>query len=401
MFALASLLLATQAAAQTEKILHSFSSTGTGGLAPSAGLIFDGSGNLYSTTPYGSTYNDGTVFELLPASGGGWVEKAIHVFGSSTKDGTGSFAAVIFDAAGNLYGVAASGGQYGYGDVFELVPKTTGAWEEKILHSFNQNSIDGTYPFAGLILDAAGNLYGTTVQGGNSGKGIVFELSPTVSGPWTETIVHQFGSISGDGSAPEGTLIMDASGNLYGTTTLGGAKNDGIVFELSPTGGGSWMETILHTFGEGSDGQLPQAGLIMDASGNLYGTTSYGGDHNNSGTVFEVSPTGGGAWTEAVLHNFGNSSDDGVDPVDSLIFDSTGNLYGTTSAGGAYGFGTVFKLSPRTGGGWTEARLHMFGNGLDGQTPAGNLIFDASGNLYGTTVGGGVNDDGTVFEITP
>lgn len=407
MFVMATLMTVTGAAAQTEKVLHSFNNTGVGGDSPQAGLIFDSSGNLYGTTGAGSTYNDGTVFELSPTSLAGWSEKVLHIFGSSSQDGTGTFAGVIFDSAGNLYGVAASGGLYGYGDVYELSPNATGGWTEKILHNFNQNGTDGTDPFGGLILDASGNLYGTTDVGGVHGFGIAFELSPSGAASWTETILHQFDNNGVDGLNPEGGLIMDASGNLYGTTTFGGTNRNcngsacGTVFQLTPGSGGSWTETILHDFGNGIDGRMPQAGLVLDSSGNLYGTTSYGGTHNNSGTVYEVSPAAGGGWTEKVLHSFGGSPIDGIDPVDTLIFDSAGNLYGTTSAGGAYGFGTAFELSPPTSAGWTEKMLHSFGNGKDGQYLAGGLVFDTSGNLYGTTIAGGAYGFGTVFEITP
>jgi len=396
-------LLATILPAQ-EKILHSFNNTGIGGDTPSAGLILDSAGNLYSTTSAGSTYNDGTVFELSPPSTStSWTLKVLHIFGSGSKDGTGTFASVISDPAGNLYGVAAGGGLYGQGDVYELSPNGAGGWTEKLLHNFNQNGTDGTDPFGGLIRDAAGNLYGTTDVGGEFGFGVVFEVSPTGAGTWTETILHQFGSVTDDGHNPEGGLLMDSAGNIYGTTTFGGPYNSnctgtcGTVFELTPGAGGTWTETVLHTFGSGSDGFEPQAGLVMDSTGNLYGTTSYGGA-NGKGTAFVLSSSSG-TWTEKLIHNFGASPVDGVDPVDPFIFDSAGNLYGTTSAGGAYGFGTAFELTPKSGGGWTEKQLHSFGNGKDGQYCAGPLLFDSAGNLYGTTLAGGAFGYGTVFEI--
>jgi len=183
MFTLAMLTTARRADAQTEKILHSFNGTGMGGQAPEAGLIFDSSGNLYSTTSYGSTYGDGDVFELSPGSGGTWNTKVLHIFGSSSKDGTGTFAGVIFDSAGNLYGVAGGGGLYGYGDVFELSPKSGGGWTEKIIHNFNQDGTDGTYPFGPLTFDTSGNLYGTTTLGGTDGQGIVFPAAGSTEEP--------------------------------------------------------------------------------------------------------------------------------------------------------------------------------------------------------------------------
>jgi len=392
-------------AASKEKVLHSFN--GKDGNGP-AGLIFDGSGNLYGTTSVGGKYDYGTVFELSPKTGGGWTETVLHNFDYNHKDGTLPEPSLIFDRSGNLYGTTDLGGKYEYGTAFELSPKAGGGWAETVLHSFNHNGKDGTYPYAGLIVDANGNLYGTTWEGGKSspecktGCGTVFELSPKTRGGWTETILHSFNDK--DGVLPEASLIFDASGNLYGTTFLGGKDGAGTVFELSPKTGGDWTETILHIFGEGSDGVYPVTSLIFDASGNLYSTTFLGGNYGY-GTVFELSPKTGGGWTETILHNFNNGGNGGYIPFAALILDASGNLYGATSAGGKYGSngagGTVFELSPKTGGGWTETVLHSFGNGTDGNSPASALIFDSSGNLYGTTSGGGEYGNGTVFEVSP
>ena len=402
----------------TEEVLYSFLNNGMDGSNPYAGLIFDKNGNLYGTTYVGGTNGDGTAFELTPAVGGGWTEKVLHTFGNGT-DGTNPWAGLIFDKNGNLYGTTHGGGTYyiGYGTVFELTPAAGGGWTEKVLHSFNPADGDGQTPEAGLIFDAVGNLYGTTVGGGTYGDGTVFELTPAVGGNWAEKVLYSFNPNRGDGVGPAAGLIFDAAGNLYGTTYWGGTYDCpgvppgcGTVFELTPTAGGGWTEKVLHSFlNNGTDGTHPAFGtLIFDALGNLYGTTEEGGTHSSCyggcGTVFELTPTAGGGWTEKVLHNFGNGAD-GAYPFASLIFDATGNLYSTTQGGGTYGDGTVFELTPAAGGDWTENVLHNF-NITDGLEPYTGLIFDAAGNLYGTTYGGGNygcdgTACGTVFELTP
>jgi uncharacterized repeat protein (TIGR03803 family) len=259
---------------------------------------------------------------------------------------------VVFDAAGNLYGTTFGGGTYticegGCGVVFELSPAGNGTWTEKILLNFGSDYTDAYAPdFGPLIFDAAGNLYGTSGGGGTYGSGTAFEISPAASGSWTETILHSFGSGSGDGSLPQGGLTFDAAGNLYGTTYYGGAYNFGMAFELTPAGGGTWSETIMHSFdGETGDGTLPRANLILDSSGNVYGTTT-GGGANIVGTVFELSPGSGGSWTETILHSFQDNVKDGEHPGASLIFGSSGNIYGTTAGGGEKSGGTVFEITP-------------------------------------------------------
>ncbi len=397
------LLVTSTWAATHESVSHSFNNNGTDGANPYASLAVDGAGNFYGTTVEGGIHNLGTVFELSPREGGGWTERVLHSFGHGT-DGTGPYANLVIDAAGNLYGTTQLGGIHNSGTVFELSPEEGGGWTETVLHSFNDNGVDGSYPLAGLIFDAAGNLYGMTQQGGMSscdGKncGTVFELSPRQGGGWTETVLHNFNNNGRDGVNPQAGLIIDDAGNLYGTTYRGGIHNSGTAFELSPQQGGSWTETVLHSFGHGSDGITPDANLTIDAAGNLYGTTYNGGIHGR-GIAFELTPREGGGWTETVLHSFGNGSD-GANPYAGLIIDANGNLYGTTLAGGIHTAGTAFELSPRQGGGWTETILHSFGNGTDGNSPYAGLIFDAAGNLYGTTLEGGIHSYGVVFEITP
>ena len=329
----------------------------------------------------------------------------LHSFGSGT-DGGNPRAGLIFDAAkSNLYGTTPAGGTHTFGTVFELSPNGSGGWTERVLYSFcSQTSCtDGETPQAGLIFDAAGNLYSTTYQGGTYSGGTAFELSPQAGGGWTEQVLHSFGN-GVEGIYPYASLVFDTAGNLYGTTYTGG-ENNGTVFELTPTTGGGWTEQTLTNF-LGSYGLYLSAGLIIDVADNLYGTTPEGGSSRNCGTtacgtVFELSPNGSGGWTEQSLHNFDNNGTDGAHPYDSLKFDSAGNLYGTTYAGGSYGVGMVFELTPQAGGGWTENVLHSFiSNGTDGAYPYAGLIFDTVGNLYGTTYYGGTYGGGTVFELT-
>jgi len=269
------------------------------------------------------------------------------------------------------------------------MPVSSQASTLRVIHDFTGGS-DGGNPVDGLMMSSKGFLYGTASTGGTSGLGVVFLIA--VSG--TETVLHNFLGGS-DGATPNGGVIENASGRLFGTTTAGGASGAGTVYALQGK-----TETVLYSFvGGTTDGSDPQAGLAMDKSGNLYGTTSAGGASGN-GTVFElVAPkTARGKWTEKVLYSFGTSTD-GAMPVGGVIFDSAGNLYGTTSAGGTGGYGTVFQLQPGTV--WKENILHNFQNAADGATPYAGLVSDASGNFYGAATAGGNNGGGTVFELSP
>lgn len=391
---------AARAIAQQEKILHSFNTNTADGINPRGNLIFDSSGNLYGTTVAGGAYGYGTVFELTPKPGGGWAERVLHNFGSGS-DGMTPEAGLTLDASGNLYGVASAGGTHYGGMVFELV--RAARWTEKVLHQFGAGIQDGISPIGGLIFDAAGNLYGTTFKGGSKGTGTAFELSPVAGGSWKENVLHSFGSVANDGLYPPAGLILDAFGNLYGTTWEGGANYSfGTVFELTLSSGGMWTETILHNFNhDGIDAYYPFAGLVFDTFGDLYGTSAAGGA-NGGGAVFELMPAVGGAWTETVLHSFVISGVDGQEPSTSLILDDAGNIYGTTIAGSTFDAGIAFELTPGTGGKWSETILYNFdpGNGKDGYEPYSALVFDARGNLYGTTYQGGSYGGGTLFEIT-
>jgi uncharacterized repeat protein (TIGR03803 family) len=415
-FALTVLVTGTQASAQTEKILHGFSNNGQGEFAY-MGLIFDGAGNLYGTTGAGGAYSAGTVFELSPNGSGGWTPKVLHNFGNGSDGQSPWGGSLLMDGSGNLYGTTRYGGTslcdslnpVGCGTVFELVHNSDGSYTEKVLHNFgggtDEDGPNGYHPYGGLAMDSSGNLYGTTLYGGTYGGpegfgGVVFELSQS-DGNWSEQLLWSFGS-TGDGSFPQCTPVFDKAGNLYGTTESGnGNSAGGIVFELSP-GASGWTENIIFQFDVGDNpatGNAPQAGVVFDTNGNLYGTTGYGGPYFR-GDVFELSPSEGGDWTETILHTFGYG--DGNTPDSSLILDASGNAYGTTASGGKGGAGIVYELSPGTGGLWTETILHNFqDNGFDGNFPETGLVMDSHGNLYGTTPDGGSGGGGTVFELTP
>jgi uncharacterized repeat protein (TIGR03803 family) len=400
-------------AGNSEKVLYSFKSSPTrDGAYPLAGLIFDSSGNLFGTTTYGSgPYYGGAVFELMP-NNGQWVEKKLHGF--SGQYGENPVAGVVMDGAGDLFGTLSAGGPHGGGAVFELV-SSNGEWKFQIIHGFINNGEDGFLPYAGLTMDAAGNLYGTTWRGGShsncvsAGCGTVFELSPGKNGSWTEKILHSFNNNGEDGYWPMAGVTLDPAGNLYGTTQVGGRSTKcsggcGTVFKLSPGKNGGWTETVLHSFTHsGFDGYDVVSGVILDAGGNIYGTTYFGGTHSSCanfvgcGAVFEL--VNDGKWTEKLLHSFG-SRGDGIFPTAGLIADAKGNLFGTTSAGGSNNEGVVFQLILANGK-WTEKVLHTFSGGNDGSEPAAGVILDGVGNLYGTTFRGGASGAGTIFEVTP
>ena len=382
------------ATAQTESVLYTFCSQTNcaDGAQPVAGLIMDKKGNLYGTTVYGGANNGGTVFEVSNAQ----VETVLYSFCSLTScmDGKYPYAGLIMDKKGNLYGTTQVGG-YGGGVAFEVSPpaKKGGAWTEKVLYYFCTltNCEDGTFPYAGLIMDKEGNLYGTTFGGGTGGYGTVFELVNS-SGSYRLNVLYSFTGENGDGANPEAGLIMDSEGNFYGTTTYGGnANQDGIVFRFTPGLG----EDVIYTFCSSTncaDGARPAAGLIMDKDGNLYGTTMGGGAYGY-GTVFELLPY-------PALYSF--DGDNGSDPQAGLLMDSEGNLYGTTVGGGASGVGTVFTVFKGPFG-YTE-QIYSFESKpgcADGANPRAGLIMDKEGRLYGTTQGGCTNSQGTVFMVTP
>lgn len=381
------------AQAQTETTLFTFS-VGAAGYSPCSGLAMDASGNFYGVTCYGGSSNWGVVFQLVNNSGTYSQNTLYSLPGDGVSDhGEGPSAPLAIDASGNLYGTTYYGGTDGYGTVFELV-NNSGTYSAKVLYSFTRAS--GINPQGNVIMDGSGNLYGTTSGGGANDYGTVFELVNN-SGTYSFEVLYSFDNL--DGAFPVGGLTMDGSGNLYGTTSAGGASaaggnyGYGVVFELV-NNSGSYSQKLLYSFQGNGDGGYPDAGLVMDKSGNLFGTTTYGGV-NGAGNVLEL-VNNSGSYTENVLYSFPNSyssDEETTSFYSNLIIDGSGNLYGTTAGGGANNDGTVFELV-NSSGTYTFETLYNFGSSdTDGANPLGGVIMDALGNLYGTTLAG------TVFEL--
>jgi uncharacterized repeat protein (TIGR03803 family) len=448
---IASLSFAAAAvAAPIETVLHSFDGASAGAF-PFAGLVADKHGALYGTTAYGghgadpgasgTHVGDGTVFKLTPPRDGqtAWTQTVLYRFCQEPGCGDGSrpYAGLLIDDDGALYGTTYSGGSVGHldaggGTVFKLTAPRDGqtAWTHTVLYRF-QGGSDGNGPSGDLKSDGQGGLYGTTSSGGvngadHEGQGTVFRLIPPPYGQtaWTESVIYRFQG-GGDGSHPDGDLMIDDQGALYGTTGRGGSTDAkglgfGTVFKLAPPAKGetAWKETVLYRFQGGGDGANPEAELVADDHGVLYGVTYAGGigggldGKSGNGTIFKLTPPAKGepAWTHTVLYRFKGGDDGGVPALrTSLLVDKAGALYGTTTSGGlvgeagagSSGYGTIFKLAPPAGDqtAWTETVLHRFRAGDDGAYPDSGLFSDNQGALYGTTQGGGASNAGTVFKL--
>ena len=406
------------AQAQTLHVIHTFTSKTDGG-KPFAGVTIDRSGNLYGTTyaygnpkgPNGPNY--GVVYRMKP-TGSGWTFNTLYRF-TDGKDGSFPASRVIFGPNGTLYGTTQGDGGVSapYGTVFNLKPPTTCTvsfcpWKITTLYAFKgEPDCNGqTNSFGDLVFDNAGNIYGTCYSGGAHNGGCVYKLTPTATGGYTEKVIYSFGSTAGDGQHPFTGVILDTKGNLYGTTAEGGRSNSatcaptcGTVYELTPSSAG-YTEKQLWLFNGTADGEYPFGGVIFDSAGNLYGSTMDGGN-GGAGTAFKLTQANGN-WSYSPLYSFVGGASCG--PYGNLAFDAKGNLYGTTYCAG--GFGNVFELTPSG----TYTLLHSFSGGSDGANPMGNVTFDASGNVYGTDVAGanqtctnsGPNTGcGVVWKITP
>ncbi len=357
-------------------VLYSFA-TGADAQNPQAGLIQGSDGNLYGTTDAGGASGEGSVFMITPDG----AETVLHSFANDGSDGSHPQAGLALGSDGNFYGTTLTGGTKGGGTVFKITP--TGV--ETVLHSFANDGSDGFSPEAGLIQGTDGELYGTTASGGTKNFGTVFKI--TSAG--VETVLYSFtNSASGDGDEPWAAVVQATDGNFYGTTAIGGLAGKGTVFKMTPAG----VVTVLYAFANGvaNDGVHPRS-LVQGTDGNFYGTTAAGGA-NNQGTVFKITPAG----AETVLYSFGSGSD-GQDPEVGLIQGSDGNFYGTTQKGGPNGGGIVFEITPAG----LETLLHSFAGGNDGQSPQGPVFQATDGNFYGTTYSGGTDGVGTVFKIVP
>jgi uncharacterized repeat protein (TIGR03803 family) len=399
-------VLMQSAQAQTYTVLHSLTG-GQDGLGPLAGVTMDGRGNLYGTTYYGGNPLDGlngVAFQLTPR-GAGYSLNVLHSFGAD-PDGANLVSKIIIGPDGSLYGatnVGALTSPNNAGIVFKLnLPPTVCKsaicnWSESVAYQI-PGLQQGGYPDSAPIFDPNGNMFGALP--GDICCGVVYQLTRSGSA-WAESLLYSFTGGS-DGNTPSGGVIRDQAGNLYGVTSGGGSQNGGVVYQLTPSGSG-WTEQVLHNFVEATDGINPEGGLVFDQAGNLYGTTTLGGAHGG-GTVFKLSHAGG-TWTSTVIYSFADSKNGPPRPGANLSFDAVGNLYGTTTWGGSSGQGTIFKLTP-TGGSWTYKSLKDFNASCsDGCQPVSDVIFDASGNLYGTASAGGSGacriGCGVVWKIKP
>jgi len=401
LFALA-VMLTCPAQAQTYTVLHNFSGGSDGG-RPYTGLTMDRAGNLYGTAAEGGLTDGcggvgcGTVFRMTQKNGA-WVFAPLYEF-QGGNDGSQPTTAVTIGPDGAVYGTTPTGGGNGCaggcGTIFKLTPSATVChaalcgWNETVLYRFSPPPNGVSYPYGGVTFDAAGNLYGTAFHGGTGnctdGCGVVYKLTPS-GGSWTFSVIYSFTGGS-DGANPVSTLITDRAGNLYGTAGFGGESGAGTVFELIRSGAG-WTFNLLYAFQDRLDGGIPEAGSVMDSSGNLYGDNSNAGLYDG-GVVFELSPSANG-WTFSVLDT----------PMGGLFaplsIDSSGDLYGTTETGGIYEMGLLFRL---TFGSWAEIDLYSFSQN-DGNIPLSNVVLDASGNAYGTTSQGGTGNAGVVWKFT-
>ncbi len=378
-----------------EQVLYSFSGGNDGGDAAS-GLVIHGGGNLYGTTVVGGTYACGTIFKLAPQKSLPWHESVLYSFDCY---GTGKtpYGGVTFDRKGSLYGSTVSGGSggscgsSGCGVVFQLTSQAA----ENVLHSFTGGN-DGFGPGGSVAIDSKGHLYGTTPDGGANAEGTVYEISRGRR-TWHESVIHAFTGGKDGGVGSLGRLLVDSGGDLYGVTETGGAHGAGTVFKMTRASKNRWNLKTLYAFKGTPDAASPYGGLIEDASGNLYGTTYYGGAHG-LGSVFELIARARGTYHERVLYSF-QGGGDGSSPTSTLLIGASGRFYGTTSAGGgSCDCGTIFELDATSR---SETVLHSFGSSGDGAYPYYGLTQDSSGNLYGTTVRGGSFNQGAVFELTP
>jgi len=404
----ASLLVPCAKAQYTVKTLVNFN-TGGAGSNPESSLVFDAAGSLYGTTA-----EQTNVFQLSPNSDGTWTENVLWT-SAGGSDPSNIRPGIVFDSAGNIYATSYNGGTIGCGTVFKLTHNSGGNWSESNLVSFgcgfNNDDLNGALPVGGVTLDSAGNLYGGTTQGGTGNNGVIYQLTPNSDGSYTENVIHNFTG-GNDGAYPDHPfLIFDSKGNLYGSAALGGEGNCtlfgtstcGTIFEMTPQSGGTWSFKVIHTFTGGTDGGNPEGTLVFDKSGNLYGTTYSGGQYG-FGVAFKLIPHANGKWGETVLHAFNDKGGDGTNPLGGVIFDSAGSLYGTTTYGGtdqcfnAPGCGVVYKLTPKSSGGTTETILARF-HGAPNNGPYNDLLMDGLGNIYGTCTGYNTYSNGSVYEL--
>lgn len=410
---LALIALPMLANAQTESTVYTFSETTS--FWPQGALLEDSAGNLFGTTRGGGAYGVGSVMELSPptVSGGAWTLTNLYSFIPYGNGGYVPMSDLVRDQAGAFYGTFFSGGDptCNCGGVYKLVPpaQSGGAWTESMLYAFKGNS-DGRLPVqtATLALTKSGTLYGVTSRGGTWDSGVLYQLTTKNGKTYTESVLYSFGDLA-DGSTPSGPVVLDSSGNIYGVTSLGGAFNQGTLYKFVPAANGQLAtESLLYSFGGSTTtGSYPNGNLVFDVGGDIYGVTNGGGDDAGDGVIYMLTPTKT-AWNESVLFSF--TTDTGTNPIGGLSWNhKTNQLYGTTSSQNMHpaGDGTIFKLSPPAvkGGTWTQATLFQFTYRVNGGYPTGAVTLDSkTGTLYGTAINGGIEGCdlfcGVVWQIT-
>jgi uncharacterized repeat protein (TIGR03803 family) len=395
-FAVMAMLASGARAASTTDVIYSLAGEDDGEYTDTD-LVIDSAGNLYGSSVLGGDFGGGTVWRLTP-SGNTWTHTVLYSF-TGGGDGGEPYKGVTLDAEGNLYGTAVTGGsgscEGGCGVAYKLT-NSGGTWTQTVIHSFTGGD-DGSGPGAGLTIDKRGNLYGMAPTGGAYGLGTIYQLYPDGSGNYALKVIHAFTGGTDGATGSAGRMVLRA-GHLYGAATAGGANGKGTAFELTPTSNGEWDFKTIYSFKGQPDAGFPYGGLTFDASGNLYGTTYYDGAYN-LGSVYQLVPRQTGEWKERVLYSFKGGSD-GQNSISNLVFDAAGNLYGTTSEGGL-GTGTIFELTPGANGRWTESIAHRFEGPPDGAYAYNGMVGDGAGNFYGATVHGGAGDEGAIYKFTP
>jgi len=390
-------ILASAAWAAVPQIIYNFAGD-TDGEYIDSDLVIDGAGNLYGTSVQGGAFGSGTVFQLTP-SGKGWIHTVLYSF-TGGADGGEPYKGVTVDSLGNLYGTAVTGGggscEGGCGVAYKLT-RSDGVWIQTVIHTFTGGD-DGSGPGTGLTLGPRGTLYGVTPTGGAYSQGVVFLLRPMPNGSWQLKVIHAFTG-GDDGAGGSAGRLLLSKGILFGATTVGGANGKGVVYKLAHAIGG-WQLTTLYAFKGQPDAGFPYGSLAFDSLGNLYGTTYYDGA-NDLGSVYQLTRQPDGTWQEKVLYSF-QGGRDGSNSISNVVFDKTGVLYSTTSAGGAScDCGVIFKLTPGVNGNWNESVVYRFKGAPDGGFVYNGMVGDGAGNFYGATVHGGTTDDGTVYKFTP
>ena len=393
--AVAVLLMSVAWAASTTTVIYSFAGNADGEYTDTD-LVMDSAGNIYGTSVQGGAHGSGTVFQVTTSG----VHTVLYNF-TGAADGGEPYKGVTLDAQGNLYGTTVTGGggicEGGCGVVFKLA-NSGGNWTFSVIHTFTGGN-DGSGPGSGVTFDKHGNLYGMTPTAGAKGMGTIYQLKPQLDGTWRLRVIHTFtGGADGAGGSA-GRMLLGGAGNLYGATTVGGVNGQGIVFSLVPSQSGQWTLNVLYAFKGSPDAGFPYGGLLLDKLGNLYGTSYYAGA-NGLGAVYKLTHING-AWTESVLYSFKGGTD-GSGSISNLVMDAAGNLYGTTSEGGSgCSCGVIFKLARGSAGKWTESVVYRFTGAPNAGFAYNGMVPDSAGSFYGATVHGGPSDDGTIYKFTP